>query len=311
MLPEWMKMDFGPPASEVREHKNSNKYLARTLRHINQTILDDLITEHYAAQNGLWQKIDPRLKLVSALALIILAGATRSLGVLLALWVFTVLMMYCSKLPLLVFQKRVWGFIPVLTLIAALPGMFNILIDGSPLLYIYKTSYPLTWLGLDLPQSMYVTRQGLQAAMFIFARVGISVSLGVLLTVTTPAASLMKALRVLGVPALFVMIIEMTYRYLLLLLATAAQMFEARSLRMIGEMSAVQKRGLIGSSIAVLFAKSMILSEEVYMAMTARGYTGEAVAAEDFSWARTDWLWSLAVIVLIMVLWMGEYWIGR
>lgn len=310
MLPEWMMNGPEAVAIEAKGHKKSDSFLKKTIHQINQAICDDLVTEYYASQNGIWQKIDPRLKLVTTLALILLTGMTRSLWVLVALWIFTVLLMYLSKLPLLVFQKRVWGFIPALTLLAAVPGMISILIDGSPLLYIYKASHPVTWLGFSLPATVYITKQGFFAALFLFARVGISISLGVLLAVTTPVAHMMKALRVLRIPALFVMIIDMTYRYLVLLMSTAAEMFEARSLRMVGDMPPGRKRSLIGSSIAVLFAKSMILSEEVYLAMTARCYTGEAVAAQDFVWDRMDTLWTLIIVVIIVALYAGELLIG-
>jgi cobalt/nickel transport system permease protein len=71
------------------------------------------------------------------------------------------------------------------------------------------------------------------------------------------------------------MIIEMTYRYLLLLLAISIEMFEARSLRTVGEMSGKWQRAQVGTSVASLFARSMALSEEVFQAMCARCYTGE------------------------------------
>ncbi len=92
---------------------------------------------------------------------------------------------------------------------------------------------------------------------------------------TTPLAEILKSLRILKVPSLFIMIIEMTYRYLLLLIAVSIEMFEARSLRTVGEIPGKWQRAQVGSSIAALFSRSMALSEEVFQAMCARCYTGE------------------------------------
>jgi cobalt/nickel transport system permease protein len=118
------------------------------------------------------------------------------------------------------------------------------------------------------------------AAFYLFLRDGLSLSIGVLLTITTPIASLLKSLRVMGIPAFMIMIIEMSYRYLVLLLNLSIEMFEARNLRTVGSLSLASQRAQVGSSFAALFARSMELADEVYLAMTARGYTGQAVAAE-------------------------------
>jgi hypothetical protein len=41
-------------------------------------------------------------------------------------------------------------------------------------------------------------------------------------------------------------------------------------------------RAQVGSSIAALVSRSIDLADEVYMAMTARGYTGQAVSVDGW-----------------------------
>jgi len=48
-------------------------------------------------------------------------------------------------------------------------------------------------------------------------------------------------------------------------------------MRTVGKLSPQTQRAMVGSSVGALFARSMALSEEVYQAMTARGYNGESV----------------------------------
>ena len=158
--------------------------------------------------------------------------------------------------------------------------MSNWVNDGAPLLMICHFPQPITLLGVHIPPDLYLTRQGVKAASFIFLRVGLSLSMGILLTLTTPSAGLLKSLRNLGMPTLIVMIIEMCYRYLVLLLNLSIEMFEARQLRTVGRLSMASRRAQVGSSIAALFDRSLALADEVYQAMTARGYTGEAVMVE-------------------------------
>jgi cobalt/nickel transport system permease protein len=224
--------------------------------------------------------MDARVKLVTALAFIFMTGLIRSIPILLGLWVFTVLLMLLSRLPVFTLQKRIWGLIPLITLLASVPAMFNIIIDGTPLLMIYQAPHPSTWLGIHIPANIYISKQGFSAALFLFLRVGLSISIGVLLTITTPVARLLKSLQIMGIPSLVVMIIEMSYRYLVLLLSLSIEMFEARSLRTVGVLSMDTKRAQFGSSIAAVFSRSMTLADEVYLALRARGYTGQAVSAD-------------------------------
>lgn len=279
-LPGWMEQELENANGEGLRLKRRHNFLGKSILHMKRVLAEELLTEHYASQDGLLQKMDPRVKLITAVLLIILTGLSRSIPALLGLWAFTLLLMLLSRLPLLALQKRIWGLIPLVTLLASIPAMFNIIIDGTPLLMIYQAPHPSTWLGINIPANIYISKQGVTAALFLFLRVGLSLSMGVLLTMTTPVARLLKSLQVMGVPSLLVMIIEMSYRYLVLLLNLSIEMFEARSLRTVGVLSMASRRAQIGSSIAALFARSMDLADEVYLAMTARGYTGQAVSAD-------------------------------
>lgn len=279
-LPGWMTEEVENANRGGLRLKRRLNFLGKSILQMKRVLAEELLTEHYASRDGLLQRMDPRLKLITAVVLIILTGLTRSIPALLGLWAVTLLLMFLSRLPLLTLQKRIWGLIPLLTLLASIPAMFNIIIDGTPLLMIYQASHPSTCLGINIPAEIYISKQGVTAALFLFMRVGLSLSMGVLLTMTTPVARLLKSLQVMGVPSLLLMIIEMSYRYLLLLLNLSIEMFEARSLRTVGVLSMASRRAQVGSSIAALFARSMDLADEVYLAMTARGYTGQAVSAD-------------------------------
>lgn len=296
MLPEWMDEK---ECDNLAAGRRSHNFLGKSIRHMKKAISEELATEYFASLNGLLQKVDPRVKLISALSLIILAGITRSISVLLGLWLFTITLMFYSNLPVFTLQKRIWGLIPLFSLLAAVPGMFNLIANGTPWLFIYQFKQPVVWLGIHIPDSIFITKQGITAAIFLFLRVGISISLGVLLTITTPVAKLLKSLRIVGMPSLFVMIIEMSYRYLFMLLNISIEMFEARYIRTVGRLSASKRRAQVGSSIAALFIRSMAVSEEVYQAMTARGYTGEAVIADDMKLCKVDFAGGMVIIIII------------
>ncbi|HWQ74222.1 MAG TPA: cobalt ECF transporter T component CbiQ [Syntrophomonas sp.] len=274
LLPDWM-------LEEKKEYKvvagrKSSSFLKKSLRHMQAVVCEDRQTEYYARCDGMLQRFSPQVKLVAMLALILAVSLSRRFLLLLAVWVGIVMLMYWSRLPVWKLQTKIWGFIPLLTLLFSVPAMLNLFTDGTPILYLQQAPVSISWLGLSRPEGLFITRQGLTASMLLFIRVGLSLSLGILLVMTTPVADVFKSLRVLRVPSLFIMIMEMTYRYMMVLLLVSIEMFDARSLRTVGNIPPKWQRAQAGSSIAALFARSVALSEEVYQAMCARCYTGES-----------------------------------
>lgn len=283
-LPSWMRViaEDNGSASDVKAGKGkSTNFVAQNLRELRQALLDDLLTERYARQRYWLQQLNPRLKLVGAILLILLVALTRSISLFFGLWLLSLVFMLTARLPVLSLQKRIWGIFPMFTLIAAVPAMFSVFNPGLPLVEIYQNTHQTQWLGISLPSSLYISEQGAMAALVLFLRVGLSISWGVLLVITTPSTRLFKSLRVLRVPLLIVMILEMTYRYLLLLTQISIEMFEARKMRTVGNVSLRIQQWQVGSSIGALFIKSMELSDEVYQAMVARGYTGKVVCLDE------------------------------
>ncbi|HRW13547.1 MAG TPA: cobalt ECF transporter T component CbiQ [Syntrophomonas sp.] len=260
---------------------NKSIYLKKSLQYMRKTICEDRQTEYYARCNGALQKISPSNKLLGMLGLILVISISRQIPILLGVWLLVLILMRASRLPVWRLQIRSWGVIPLLSLLFSLPVMFNVVMDGAPLFYLRYSSLTIPWLGINWTEGIFITRQGFTAAIFLFLRVGLSLSLGILLVMTTPVADIFQSLRVIRVPDLFIMIMEMTYRYMMVLLSVSIEMFDARVLRTVGKLPPKWQRAQVGSSIASLFARSVALSEEVYQAMIARCYTGEVLVSSE------------------------------
>lgn len=157
------------------------------------------------------------------------------------------------------------------------------------------------WLGWA------VTSQGLTSAGFLVLRVETAATLCVLLVLTTPWNHVLKALRVLRVPAVLVTILGMTYRYLFLVLQSAHDMFESRRSRMVGELTPGERRRVAASSAGVLMSKTFDLSSEVYLAMQSRGYRGDVSVLDEFQVRSFDWL----MLAGFAVITAAAFWFGR
>lgn len=254
-----------------------------------------MFSEDVAAQRGTLQRIDPRLKIVSLVGLLIVAAFLRNIPTLVGMYALTIALAAASALPVGFFIKRVWLFVPIFTGIIVLPATFSFVTPGEIVLTLWH------WHG----RPVGITSQGLEGAGLITTRVTTSISLVMLLTLTTPWVKLLAALRSVGVPRIFVLVVGMAYRYLFLLLQSVTDMYEARKSRMVGAQAHDKRaRAFLSASAGAMFGKANQLSDEVHQAMTARGYRGNAKTLTRFRLGAVDLAWAAGTVaVSVLVLW--------
>ena len=228
-----------------------------------------------AEGGGVLQRLDPRVKLCGLLPLIVAAVSVRRVEVTIIIWLGATLLGALSGIRPRVLATRTWLGVLIFTGAIALPAIF--LTPGRTI-----WTMPLT--------GWAVTAQGCMAAGRLVARAETAATLAVLLVFTTPWPHVLKALRTLRAPAVLVMILGMTHRYIFVLLQMAEDFFEARRSRVIRPMSGAAQRRMAGATAGVLLDKSLRYSEEVYMAMQSRGFRGEAYTLHDFRMKARDWL---------------------
>ena len=248
--------------------------------------------EEVARADGLLQRLDARVKFLGLLALILPAAAARRFAVLEGLLVVAVVLAALSHVSFGVLLKRVWVPVHLFTGVIALP---------APFVTPGRAVYHLPWLGWTM------TAQGLESAGYLVLRVETAATLCVLLVLTTRWNHVLKALRVLCVPAVLVTILGMTYRYVFLVLQTAHDMFESRRSRMVGELTGGERRRVAASSAGVLLSKTVDLSSEVYLAMQSRGFRGDVYILDETRLRSFDWI-MLAGFTLVSAaaLWWGR-----
>jgi cobalt/nickel transport system permease protein len=248
--------------------------------------------EQLAQKKGFLQSLDPRVKIVAVLPLIVVAALARHLQVILALFAIAVLIAALSKVPLATLTKRVWIAVLMFTGLIALPALF--LTPG-------RTIYSLPLIGWS------VTEQGLRAAAYLIMRAETAATFSVLLILCTVWSNVLKALRVLRLPAVLVVILGMTYRYIFLLLRTAQDMFTSRKSRMVGRLDGRDLRRMATASAGVLMSKTIRLGDDVYLAMRSRGFQGEVYVLDEFRTHWFDWA-ALSCFTVIAAL---AFWFGR
>ncbi len=226
-------------------HEKSKKmdiFIERSLRGALDFFKEAVFSEDIAMSKGFLQSIDPRIKIVLFLVLIFAASLVRSIPSLLALYLLSLVLAGLSGIRILYFIKRAWLFIPLFSLFIAIPAVFM---------------------------------KGLFSAAVFVLRVAASVSFAILLTITTRHGRLIRSLASLGVPQIFIQVLDMTYRYIFLFVSIFEDMHLSLRSRLVTGFDGVQSRKWIASRMSFMFKRSIKMSEEVYQAMLARGYTGD------------------------------------
>jgi cobalt/nickel transport system permease protein len=282
--------------------RKKGSFVAKTINGGATLMRQAMFSGDVAMQRGLLQRIEPRVKLLTMLGLLVVAAFIRNIPVLAGLYGVTLVLAVVSGLPLGFFVKRVWLFIPIFTGIVVLPATFSFITHGDIVV-------PLgTWFG----DRVGLTHQGLSAAGLIVIRVATSISLVVLLTLTTPWNRLLASLRAIFVPRIFILVLGMAYRYIFLLLTSVTDMYVARTARTVEvDSDATSGRTFVAASAGALFGKSHALADEVHMAMVSRGYTGNVRSLSQSRPAVRDAGWSIGCVAIGLAALVIDRAIGR
>jgi len=299
---EWLKTDYStPPSVQSDNNVHKRSYLEKTLKEITSFFMNGIFSEEIISRGGLLQSIDPRVKVLAIVIMVITVSLYKQLSILLAAYSATLVLAYFSRIGLKFFLMRVWFFIPLFSGIIAVPALFNIFVPGDSIIDLITLKKDMVFGPLHIPQTIAITRQGaLSAALFVM-RVATSVSLVVLLTLTTRWTHILKALRVFKVPQFFTFILGMSYRYIHLLLRQIEAVHYARQSRTIGKEEGSSGRKWIISQIKFVLKRSLNIGEQVYSAMVSRGFTYELRTADNFKLKKIDYICAIVSVLLIMV----------
>lgn len=123
-----------------------------------------------------------------------------------------------------------------------------------------------------------------------------------ILSYTTKWHDITKALKAFFIPDIFILVFDITIKYIYILGEFSLEMIYALKLRSVGVNS--NKYSSLSKIMGNLFLKSKELGDEMYSAMECRGFTGEYVSYSSFSFSLKDFAY---VIINIMIILMYFY----
>lgn len=215
------------------------------------------------------RSLPPTHKMGFAIALFLLGYlAPTYVQGLMVLWLF-VWVVYYAKIPAPTYLQLL--LVPTSFLLLSLPA-FLLGIGTSPQI---NSLQPDVILGLPIGSLyVYLSQQGFTQASTVFVRAIALTSCLYFMLLTTPMFELIRILQRLGCPALVTELMELMYRFIFVLAATAGELLTAQQSRLgYGNW----RLGLHSLSLLVgqLLQRTLDNYRQLALGLAARGYNGQ------------------------------------
>lgn len=258
MIPEWLseKDDYIP-----KEEKSL--YIEKSIFSFIKIIS---IIRQNKNENKLVYLINPALKVISSIIMVLCVSISRSLIYLLLIDVYVLINLFLMEKKS---RKRILLrslIFPVITLIALIPSI------------LYGNIYN---------------------SLLLFQKLIITILIMNLLSHNTKWSEISKSLKLLKIPDIFIWIMDITIKYIVLLGEYSINLLNALKLRSIGITS--NKYNSLTGIMGNLFIKSYKMSEEMFNAMECRGFIGEYTTKINFKFNKIDYIYCAINIMLIIL----------
>lgn len=225
--------------------------------------------DHYAYMNQL-KHIHPMEKFALAVGTLVICMFFKTWLLHFSVIAFmSFLILYYAKIPFKAYYKLM--LVPLVFLSVGVLGIV-VTITRNPSSIVH---------GFQLGNWMIgVEKQGVSQAILTFSRAYASVNCLYFLALTTPMVDVIWILKQMRVPRILTEMMTIIYRFIFVLLETASMMHLSQECRL-GYVSISKSYRSLGYLVSNLFIKSFHRSQELFTALSTRGYTGSLEVLEE------------------------------
>ncbi|MDD5168305.1 MAG: energy-coupling factor transporter transmembrane component T [Syntrophales bacterium] len=225
------------------------------------------------SMKGLLQVMDARVKILFLVFFIVIISLKQTILHEVAIAAVLFLLTLFSRILPARFYLRIGGFTFFFGFLMALPATLNVITPGDIIVPVFAMSQSHDFWIYHIPRQIGFTAQGINAMAMLCLRVMNSLTLSLLVLYTTPLSQIIRALKVFRIPAPFLLIVNLSLKYIVVFSRYIEDMYLSRKSRSLTTERGEAARMWIAGRIAYLFLRTERRYEEIYRAMTARGYT--------------------------------------
>lgn len=244
--------------------KDKDSFIDKTIMHFISLL--GMIKRSKTKQGGFLYNINPILKLISTLVLIAFLSISRQ-----SMYTYLIATYFLILLATLNgdLVKRIVLLsitVPIFTLIVLIPSMIMGNVHNS-LMIVLKIV--ITLIGINI------------------------------LSNTTDWHDITKTFKILFISDIFILVFDITIRYIYILGEFSLEMLYALRLRSVGRNK--NKTNAVTSIMGSLFFKTKSMGEEMYSAMECRGFTGEYISYKKFKFTFIDAIYLVVTVALVII----------
>jgi cobalt/nickel transport system permease protein len=308
-IPSFLIENPGPSGNQnISAGKLKVAFIDQTLKRSAEFIRNAITQYEKRKDSAGFSSISAQSLLVFFLTYIVCINLTSSIS---GQLIFTGLLFFLALLAP-VKMKSIYRSVFLLSFffgfLVMLPAAMNVFTPGRIVLTIFRFQSSKTVLIYHIPSQIGITDAGITIVMRMFVKVMNSLTLTFVILQSTSFYRLIKALRIVRVPPLFILIITLSYKFIFVLSQTVEEMYLALRARWIGSKDQKETRRIIAGRIGFLFRKSWVRYENIYKAMTARGFTGEISISgrENMTWKEASILLILASLGIVITIFLRK-----
>lgn len=265
-------------------------YLEKGIRGFTGLFSEGYSQWELSSKKSLLHDLDARVKIIFWVLFVVVISLKRAVLPEVAIFFFIFSLAAICRLNLLAFYRRVLLLGFVFGFLLSFPASCNVIVPGRVIVPLITLSQSHDFWIYHVPQVIGITEEGISLVSLLTLRVLNSLSISFLVLYTTPFSDIIKALKVIRVPDTFIIIISMTYKYIFTFAHIVSDMHLAKRARLAAVAGRKEAREWIAGRIAFVFKKTQIECEEVFKAMTARGFSGEIRLYHYRKLTGRDWL---------------------
>lgn len=229
-------------------------------------------------------RLDPRVKILAALAAIVIITTEPVSGRLVHLAFYSVIVLFVtglSRIPARYLLKR--------------------MLILSPFILMAALFYPLSFLQIREVPFTSDWKPLAEAGLSVFLKASLALLILIVLSSTEKFHRLLRALRRLKIPSIVTTISALLYRYIFLLSDERLKTARARESRTPGVLRTGRLK-VYGNQAAVIFYRSWERSQVIYKSMLSRGFAGEFPDMQEMKLKSSDIAFPLIFIGLLLLI---------
>jgi len=242
------------------------------------------IPENFARGGSLLHRLDPRVKIVTALLYSVTVAVLSDIRVILAGLAFSVLLVAAARLNL----RRLFARILVANLFIVFLWLFlPWTVEGEA---VYRWG------------AVTITREGLFLALAVTLKANAIIAASIALLATSPLADIAHGLNLLRVPQKLVVLLMLTVRYIHLIFSEYKRLVNSAKTRAFRPRIGLRTYKTIASMFAILLLRSHDRADSVLHAMQLRGFSGRFPALKRFRLSAADIAAGFLITVFCVIL---------